>query len=62
MAFVMLAASVWLTLELDNMTAFSIAAPLTAALILGKQGQKVLIAKFSNGNYVSEIESGTNKH
>ena len=62
MAFVMLAASVWLTIELDDMTAFSVAAPLAAALILGKQGQEVLIAKFSNGNYDSGNESESNRH
>jgi hypothetical protein len=63
MAFAMLIASVYLTVELRDITPFSIAAPLAAALILGKQGQRVLIAKFSNGNYdYKEEDTMYNKH
>ncbi len=55
MAFVIIAASIWLTLELESVTPFSIGVPAASALILGKQAQTAYIKKKEDGE-------GSNKH
>ena len=46
MAYLIFIASVFLTIYMEDMTAFSIGIPVASALILGKQGQRVLLKKY----------------
>ncbi len=49
-ALVILAVSVWLTLELESVTPFSIAVPAVSAMIVGKQVEGMVRKRKWTGN------------
>ena len=46
LAYLIFFASVYLSVALSDFTAFSIGIPVAAALVLGKQGERVMLAKY----------------